>query len=125
MGDIVRDKLRADLAESIRWAERAKFWRDFWKSAKNSVFRIGLILSIFFAIDLAHRGEWRPAKALGVGLAYAALLGLTMAWANRAVVRGEVLHDRAARVGIVRRRRESSASFERRIALQEQMADLP
>lgn len=125
MGDIVRDKLRADLAESIRWAERTKFWRDFWKSAKDSVFRIGIILSVFFAVGLAHRGEWRAAKALGAGFVYVVLLGLADALADRIAVRRQVLHDRAARVGLVRRKRESPASFERRIALQEQMADLP
>lgn len=116
----MHEKLKQQLAESIRQAERAKFWRDFRQSAKDSVFRIGIILSIFFAVGLAHRGEWRAAKTLGAGFVYAVLLGLADAWADQIAGR---LHDRAARVGLVRRKRESSTSFERRIALQEQMAD--
>lgn len=125
MDDILHDKLRADLAGSVRWAERAKFWQDFHRSFSLSITKIGLIASIFFAIDLASRGEWRPVKALGVGLLCALLLGLVDAWARRSTTRRKVLADRAARVGLVRRRRESAESFERRIVLQEQMADRP
>lgn len=125
MGDILHDKLRSDLAGSVRRAERAKFWQDFRRSFSLSITTIGLIASIFFAIDLASRGDWRPVKALSVGLLYALVQGWVDAWARRSTARRKVLADRASRVGLVRRRRESAESFKRRIVLQEQMADRP
>lgn len=125
MGNIVRDKLRVDLAESIRWAERAKFWRDFCRFTKE-FFARGFIYGCMFraGIDLAAN-NWIMAVRLSLWLCVASVIGICAAWQIRRKTRRKVLFDRAARVGLVRRSRESSASFERRIALQEQMADLP
>lgn len=125
MSDILHDKIKGQLVDAVKRAESLKFWRDARRVFASSVFKIGLIASVLFAVDLAHRGEWRPFKTLVVGFTYAALLGLATAWSNRTATRREILHERGRRVFVVRKPRESAKDFERRIALQEQMADRP
>ena len=123
MRDIVKEKISADLASANRTAEKLRFRADFW-----GMLRLNwpIYLAIVFAavaLEAAHHHDFRPAIGfIFVGF-YSVLHAFTEAWLNRRHDRCEALHARARRVFVVRRRRESLASFERRIAVQERFLE--
>lgn len=123
MGDIVKEKISADLATASRTAEKLRFRADFWGMLRENWPIYMAIVFAAVALEAAHHHDFRPAIGfIFVGF-YSALHAFTEACLNRRHDRREALHARARRVFIVRRRRESLASFEQRVAVQERYLD--
>lgn len=123
MGDLLKEKISADLAIANRAAEKLRFRADFWGMLRENW---PIYLAIVFAavaLEAAYHRDFRPVIGLVFVGFYSALHAFVDASLNRRRDRLEALHARARRVFIVRRRRESRESFEQRIAVQERYLD--
>ena len=121
MGDLLKEKISADLAIANRTAEKLRFRADFWSMLRENWPIYLVVLFTASAVDAASHHDWRLILgAVFVGC-YSVLHAIVEAFLNRRRDRLEAL--RARRVFIVRRRRESRESFEQRIAVQERYLD--
>lgn len=121
MGDLLKEKISADLAIANRTAEKLRFRADFWSMLRENWPIYLAVLFTASSVDAASHHDWRLVLgAVFVGC-YSVLHAIVEAFLNRRRDRLEAL--RARRVFIVRRRRESRESFEQRIAVQERYLD--
>ena len=123
MGDLLKEKIAADLATANRTAEKLRFRADFWDMLRKNWPVYLAVLFAAAAIDAAHHHDWRLVIGAVFVAFYSVLHALVEAFLNRRRDRLEALRTRARRVFIVRRRRESRESFEQRIAVQERYLD--